>query len=168
MPPRKRTIHDREIRRYRLRLSRTIGLYLALFAWKTGLDGVVLMRQDIQEFFGIDNTGRPRIGQIVSDIVPWFKYHKVYYREKSDTYVHYLFLSKSDLEPHLPSAKSLSQDKEPKRTIVTRVLDGMGHTAPKLKLFASLVEEMPKQSDIIADLALFTAGVKTPKIKAEP
>jgi hypothetical protein len=44
----------------------------------------------------------------------------------------------------------------------------MDKNAPKLKLFASLVEEMPKQSDIIADLALFTAGVKTPKLKAVP
>jgi hypothetical protein len=167
MPSRKTTIHDREIKRYRLRLSRTVGLYLAMFAWKAGLDGVVLMRQDIQEFFGIDNTGRPRMDQIIENITPWFRYSKVYHREKSDTYVHYLFLSKSELELHIPSSQSLSQDKEPKRRTVVRVLDAMGQTAPRLRLFASLVEEMPKQSDIIADLALFTAGVKTPKIKAE-
>jgi len=35
-------------------------------------------------------------------------------------------------------------------------------------MFASLVEEMPKQKNIIADLALFTAGVETPKIKVKP
>ncbi len=168
MPNRRTTIQEREIKRYRRRLSRIIGLYLSLFAWKAGLDGVVLMRQDITEFFGIDNTGRPRISQIVSDMVPWFKDHKVYRRDGSDTYVHYLFLSKSDLESHLPSSPSLSQEKEPKRRTVVRVLDAMGQAAPRLRLFSSLVEEMPKQSDIIADLALFTAGVKTPKIKAGP
>jgi hypothetical protein len=155
MPSRKITIHDREIKRYRLRLSRTVGLYLAMFAWKTGLDGVVLMRQDIQEFFGIDNTGSTRMDQIVENIAPWFRYSKAYYREKSDTYVHYLFLSKSELDPHIPSSQSLSQDKEPKRHIVVRVLGAMGQTAPRLRLFASLVEEMPKQSDIIANRIVY-------------
>jgi hypothetical protein len=144
MPSTKATISERDIKRYRLRLSRTVGLYLALFAWKTGLDGVVLMRQDIQEFFGIDNTGSPRMSQIVSAILPWFKYHKIYYRAKSGTYVHYLFLSKSELESHLPSSRSLSRDKEPNQTTVVRVLDQLSQTAPRLRLFASLVEEMPK------------------------
>ena len=108
------------------------------------------------------------MSQIVSAILPWFKYHKIYDREKSGTYVHYLFLSKSDLEPHLPSSRSLSRDKEPNQRTVVRVLDQMSQTAPRLRLFASLVEEMPKQKNIIADLALFTAGVETPKIKVKP
>ena len=106
--------------------------------------------------------------QIVSDIAPWFKYHKIYYLEKSDTQVHYLFLSGSELDSYLPTGRSLSPSKLPKRSIVQKVLAEMDKNAPKLKLFASLVEEMPRQSDIIADLALFTAGVKTPKLKAVP
>ena len=48
MPSRKPNIHDREIKRYRLRLTRTVGLYLAMFAWKAGLDGVVLMLDDYE------------------------------------------------------------------------------------------------------------------------
>ena len=138
-----------------------------MFAWKAGLDGVVLMLDDIREFFGIYNTGT-RIFQIVSDIAPWFKHYKIYYLDKSDTQVHYLFLSSSDLEPYLPTGRSLSQSKMPKRNVVQKVLAGMDQNAPKLKLFSSLVEEMPKQSDIIADLALFTAGVKTRKLKMVP
>lgn len=63
MPSRSANIAEREIKRYRDRLGRTIGLYLALFAWKAGLDGVVLMREDIQGFFGISNTGSQRIDQ---------------------------------------------------------------------------------------------------------
>src|SRR5438046_1601842 len=167
MPSRKANIHDREIKRYRLRLTRTVGLYLAMFELKAGLDGVVLMLDDIREFFGIYNTGS-RMTQIVSDIAPWFKYHKIYYLEKSDTQAHYLFLSGSELDSYLPTGRSLSPSKLPKRRIVQKVLAEMDTNAPKLKLFASLVEEMPKQSDIIADLALFTAGVKTPKLKAVP
>ncbi len=135
-----------------------------MFAWKTGLDGVVFMLDGIREFFGIYNTGN-RIFQIESDIAPWFKYQKVYYLEKSDTQVHYLFLSNSEIDPYLPPSRSLFQSKLPKRSIVQKVLAEMGQDAPKLKLFSSL-EEMPKQSNIIANLALFTAGVKTPKIKA--
>lgn len=138
-----------------------------MFAWKAGLDGVVLMLDDIREFFGIYNTGT-RMFQIVSDIAPWFKYQRVYYLEKSDTQVLYLFLSSSELDPYLPPGRFLSPSKLPKRSIVQKVLAEMGQDAPKLKLFSSLVEEMPKQSNIIADLALFTAGVKTPKIKAVP
>lgn len=168
MPSKRATIAEREIRRYRNRLGRTIGLYLALFAWKAGLDGVVLMREDIQGFFGISNTGSQRMDQIVSTITPWFEYHKPYYREGSGTYLHYLFLSKSDLKPYLPSVRFLSQSKMPKRSVVQKVLAGLDQNAPKLKLFSMLVEEMPKQSNIIADLALFTAGMKTPKLKTTP
>ena len=60
-----------------------------MFAWKASLDGVVLMLDDIREFFGIYNTGS-RMDQIVDDIEPWFKYHRVYYLDKSNTQVHYL------------------------------------------------------------------------------
>ena len=166
MPTRKMTIQEREIMRYRRRLTRTVGLYLAMFAWKAGLDGVVLMLYDVREFFGIYNTGS-RMDQIKEDIARWFKYQRVYYLGKSPTQVHYLFLSSSNLEPYLPPGRSLSQSKMPKRSVVQKVLAAMDQNAPKLKLFSSLVE-MPKQSDIIADLALFTAGVKAPKLKMVP
>lgn len=168
MPSKSTNIAEREIKRYRDRLGRTIGLYLALFAWKAGLDGVVLTREDLQGFFGISNTGSQRIEQIVSTTTPWFEYHKPYYREGSGTYLHYLFLSKSSLEPYLPSGPSLAPSKMPKRSVVQKVLAGLDQNAPKLKLLSSLVEEIPKQSDIIKDLALFTAGMKTPKLKSVP
>lgn len=91
------TIRQREIRSYRLRLHRTVGLYLALKAWRGGVNCIALSRLEVRQFFAMDSTPKKRMGEIQNDLKPWFKGFKPYYRDGNDnTYVQRLFLSQGE------------------------------------------------------------------------
>jgi hypothetical protein len=143
----------------RRRQTRVIALYLTLKAWIHDLGCVVVSRDDLRKFFGFDNTTKDRIEQIKKDMKPYFKEHRVYYREGSNTYVHYLFfLRNADDISRLPSGAHLPLNKK----IVNQLVAGMDPGGPKTALLTSLVDEVPSESQIISELARFASGLEAP------
>jgi len=65
----KATIQQREVRRYRGRLHRIVSLYLALKAWGTGVNCLVLSRSELLKFFKMDSTPGSRMAEIEKDMV---------------------------------------------------------------------------------------------------
>jgi ABC-type cobalt transport system substrate-binding protein len=146
-----------EVKNNRRRQTRVLALYLTLKAWIHDLDCVVVSREDLIKFFGFDNTTKDRIEQIKKDMKPYFKEHKVYYREGSTTYVHYLFFLKNagDIS-RLPSGSHLPLNKK----IVNQLIAGMDTGGPKTALLTTLVAEVPSESQIISGLARLASGLE--------
>ena len=134
------TIRQREIRRYRLRLHRIVGLYLALKAWCRGINCIALARLEVRQFFAMDSTPRQRMTEIQSDLEPWFKGFKPYYRENDNTYVQWLFLSQGKDISFLPEGSTLSS-----LGAVKHLINGLGAEAPKTSLFSDISGGSPFQ-----------------------
>ena len=93
---------------------------------------------------------------------PYFKEHRVYYREGSNTYVHYLFfLRNADDISRLPSGAHFSLNKK----IVNQLIAGMDPDGQETALLTSLVDELPSESQIISELARFASGLEAPVLK---
>jgi hypothetical protein len=97
--------------------------------------------------------------QITTDIKPWFKSHKLYYRENSDTQVHYLFLVRGEDTAHLPQGVYLPLD----NAVIRKIIKGLDAEAPRTALFSDLFGEMPTLEGMVSELALLTSGFKTKK-----
>ena len=150
-----------EVKNNRRRQTRVLALYLTLKAWIHDLECVVVSRDDLRKFFGFDNTTN-RIEQIKKDMKPYFKEHKVYYREGSNTYVHYLFfLKNADDISRVPSGSHLPRNKK----IVNQMIAGMDAGGPKTALLTTLVDEVPSESQIISELAKLASGLEAPVLK---
>jgi hypothetical protein len=156
------TIRQREIRSYRLRLHRTVGLYLALKAWRGGVNCIALSRLEVRQFFAMDSTPKQRMGEIQNDLKPWFKGFKTYYREGDNTYVQWLFLSQGEDTSFLPAGSTLSS-----LSAVKSLIEGLGSSAPKTSLFSDVsgMLGVPSQKDMITELTLLTAGLNSPTAK---
>ena len=88
--------------------------------------------------------------------------YKMYYREGSNTFVHYLFFLKhADDISRLPSGSHLPLNKK----IVNQLIAGMDADGPKTALLTSLVDEVPSESQIISELARFASGLEAPVLK---
>jgi hypothetical protein len=153
---------DIEIKKNRRRQARILALYLTIKAWVHDLECIVVSRDDLTKFFGFDNTTKDRIEQIKKDMKAYFKEHKVYYHEGSNTFVHYLFfLKNTDDISRLPSGSHLPLNKK----IVNQLIAGMDTDGPKTALLTSLVDEVPSESQIISELARFASGLEAPVLK---
>lgn len=151
-----------EVRNNRRRQTRVLALYLTLKAWIHDLECVVVSRDDLRKFFGFDNTTKDRIEQIKKDMKPYFKEAKEYYREGSNTYVHYLFFLKNANDiSRVPSGSHLPLNKK----IVNQLIAGMDSSGPKTALLTTLVDEVPSESQIISELARLASGLKAPVLK---
>lgn len=151
-----------EVKNNRRRQTRVLALYLSLKAWIYDLECVVVSSDDLRRFFGFDNTTKDRIEQIRKDMKPYFKEHKVYYREGSNTFVHYLFfLKNADDISRLPSGSHLPLNKK----IVNQLIAGMDTEGPKTALLTTLVDEVPSESQIISYLAKLASGLQAPALK---
>ena len=156
------TIREREIKRYRLRLHRIVGLYLALKAWCRGVNCIALSRSEVRQFFNIDSTPKQRMTEIQNDLKPWFRGFKPYYRENDNTYVQWLFLSQGEDTSCLPAGSTFSS-----LGVVKSLIEGLGAEAPKTSLFSDISGGLavPSQKDMITELTLLTAGLTSPITK---
>src|SRR6266446_9281834 len=85
------------------RQHRIIGHYLAVEAWRRGLDCIVLVRDDLEAFLGLERFKSKRNRWIMEDLKPWFRYQQPYYLTKVQNSIHSLFLSRVPIMKHLPS-----------------------------------------------------------------
>jgi len=142
---------------YYRRRHRIVGHYLAITAWIRGVDCIVLDRNDLQSLLSISNTGTDRVDQFVKDIKPWFKYDKPYYKPKSKTFVRSLFLSRASLDSYLPKGLMGIDER------IARAATANGEL--KIERFSNIrgSNPIPAEMDMVSNLALLAAGIKTPK-----
>lgn len=152
--------------KYRPRLHRTVGVYLALKAWTHGFDCIVLNRNDLLAFFDMKATPGDRMEQIRRDLKPWFQGFIPSCRQPSSTFVKYLFLVREakdtlyfDRAPSSPSGvkmliEKLNKSDDPK--------------APKTAFFSRVASEggVSTQEKLLSELVLLVSGLEPPKVKA--
>lgn len=155
-----KTIREREIRKYRLRLHRIVSLYLALKAWYAGVNCIVMSRSELLKFFNMDSTPESRMSEIERDMKPWFKGFKCYYRENNRTYVHWLFLSQFEDLSFPPAGSNLSTGS----AVIKKLIEGSGGGTAKIALLSEILDGrgVPPQKDMVTELTLLTAGLSSP------
>jgi len=154
-----KTIRDREVSRYRQRLHRITGLYLALKAWQHKADCLVLTRDDVLKFFDMEATPEERMVRIKKDLVLWFSGFHCCYAEHSKTKVEYLFLSRYEGE-RVP--RSFTNLKAVRAFIKGRSDENLG---TRTTLFTDLVSRVPTQEEIVRELSLLVAGLKVENMR---
>jgi hypothetical protein len=166
MPQLQKSIGAKEVEdKYRPRLHRTVGVYLALKAWTRGFDCIVLCRRELLSFFEMKVTPRDRMEQIRKDVKPWFGgFVASRPRPNNSTFVNYLFLIRREKdETYFSSGTSLSS--RGVKLFVNTVNDKPG--APKTVFFRECVSggSVPTQEDILFELVLVVSGLKAPEVE---
>jgi len=59
------------------RLDKVLGAYLALYAWRCGVDAVAVSRDSLMASFGVSKLHWTRVDQFLSDNEPLFPYSEV-------------------------------------------------------------------------------------------
>ena len=138
------------------RQHRIVANYLALQAWLRDLDCIVLKRSDLKSFFGMESTTKKHIKRFTSDIKAWFRYSQPYYREDSDTYIRFLFLSRVEFTlPARYGSMNLHQ-----------LIEAIKEKLPRVAQFSGPdFHNLLSQDEIISDSALLTAGLKEPQLR---
>jgi hypothetical protein len=131
-----KTIREREIRKYRLRLHRIISLYLVLKAWYAGVNCIAISRSELLKFFAMDTTPESRMAEIERDMKPWFKGFKPYYRENNQTYVNWLFVSQSADLSFLPDGSNLSTGS----AVITKLIQASGGGTARIALLSEILD----------------------------
>jgi hypothetical protein len=168
VPTIRKTIREEEVEdKYRPRLHRTVGVYLALKAWTRGFDCIVLSRKDLFGFFAMKSTPRERLEQIRKDVRPWFRgFVASCPRPNNPTFVNYLFLirRKKD-ESYFSSGTALSRNGV--KLLIQKVNSSDDPGTPKTALFSEFVSEgkVPTQEDILSELVLVVSGLEAPEAK---
>jgi hypothetical protein len=136
------------------RHHRILGHYLTVVAWIRRLDCIVLTRSDLQHSFGLKRFKSMRIRWLLDDLNPWFGYHEAFYAAPALSSINTLFLSRVPLKEHLPGGRMTTEER----------IAQMPSSAPKTGLFRAQRWIDPlSESDMVAQLALFSCGLATPE-----
>ena len=135
------------------RQHRVLGNFLSIEAWRRGLECIVLVREDLESFLGLERFKGTRIKWLKEDLKPWFPHQVHHTFTKQPDSIHSLYLSRVPIEEHLPKGSM---------TAAKRV-SLMAPTAPKTGLF--FVEGMthrPSEGEIVSRLARLASGLEAP------
>jgi hypothetical protein len=139
------------------RQHRVIGNYLAMEAWLSGVDCIVLERSDLERFLQLERFKSTRVKWLLEDLRPWFSYQEPYYRTSSPSSIHSLYLSRVPITAHLP--------KGPMTTALR--INRMGEDAPKTMLFSKVPSrKLHDEKKIVAQLAQLASGLVAPPRRA--
>jgi hypothetical protein len=134
---------------------RIIGHFLAVQSWLRGLDCIVLVRGDLEAFFGIKRFESTRIKWLEEDLKPWFPSQTAYYRTKAPSSIHSLFLSRVPMDKYLPNRSMTTEE---------RVERAAAHAPPIERLTTKQDgSEVPSLAKIVSSLSVFAAGLEAPK-----
>lgn len=138
------------------RQHRIVAQYLAVQAWQRRLDCIVLVRNDLEKFLGLTRFKSARVDWLREDLKPWFPYQSPYYRTGSPSSIHSLFLSRVPIDLHLPTGSMTTEQRIKK----------MKDDAPPTARFSETLSEgeVPTEKDIVAELAVLSAGLDAPAI----
>src|SRR6266851_4509070 len=84
------------------RQHRVIGHFLALQAWTRGVDCIVLQREHLESFLGLERFKRARQEWLMTDLLPWFPHQVKIHRHGTPSSLASLFLSRVSLDEHFP------------------------------------------------------------------
>ena len=138
------------------RQHRVIGQYLAMQAWKRGLDCIVLERDNLEFFLGLEQFKSTRLRWLREDLKPWFPHQVAHYNTIAASLIGALYLSRVPIERHLPSG-SMTVDERLKK---------MAPGTPKTQLFLKQTNirwRPPTEKDMVSQLAVITAGLAIPQ-----
>jgi hypothetical protein len=77
-----------------------IGHFLALQAWTCGVDCIVLEREHLESFLGLERFKRARQEWLMEDLRPWFPHQEKIRRSGTQSSLASLFLSRVSLTEH--------------------------------------------------------------------
>jgi hypothetical protein len=138
------------------RQHRVLGHYLAVQAWLRGVDCIVVERQDLEAYLGLQRFKSERIRWLLEDLIPWFPYNSVYYMSSAESSLHSLFLARVEIESWLPESWRSTVD------IVTKLKPD----APKMGLLFSpdAGKRRIQESEVVRYLAILDSGLVAPGI----
>ncbi len=140
------------------RRHRVLGHFLAIQAWLRKLDCVVLQRIELERFLGLERFKGTRVDWLREDLKPWFPFQVPYFKSKSPSSIHSLFLSRVDIAPHLPLGTMTTDAR----------ISRMAASAPKTEKFIlNTSTRTPLEDFIISNLTLVTSGLKPPEVYRE-
>ena len=136
------------------RQHRVMGHFLAIQAWLRGVDCLVLEREDLQRFLGLQRFKEERVRWIQEDLRPWFKHQSSMEQGGAGFSLHSLYLSRVEIEKWIPGGEFSTEDR----------IKAFDKKAPKTEKFShssaqrSLVDEL----DVVRYLALLDSGLVDP------
>lgn len=136
------------------RQHHVLGHFLAIQAWLRRLDCIVLVRQDLEVFLGLQRFKSQRVKWLRSDFSPWFKYKESYFLSNSPSSLHSLFLSRVPIKTSLPTGSMTTDER----------ISGMPDGAPPTARFAVPNKDQRRltEEDIVQYLALLDSGLSLP------
>ncbi len=118
------------------RQHRVIGHFLALQAWTRGVDCIVLQREHLESFLGLERFKRARQEWLMEDLRPWFPHQQKIRRFGTKSSLASLFLSRVSLDEHFPRGPPMT-------------------TAQRIAKF--------HEATMVSQLALLASGLATPR-----
>jgi hypothetical protein len=134
------------------RQHRVIANYLAVEAWRRGLDCIALDRGDLEKLLGLTRFKSVRVGWMQKDFAAWFPHQKPYYRASAKSSIGSLFLSRVPIEEHLPEGTMTFEER----------IARMGADAPPTAAFTEGRRKAPDEATIVSRLAVLAAGLDVP------
>ena len=137
------------------RQHRVLGHFLAIQSWLRGLDCIVLVREDLEVFLGLERFKSQRVEWLREDLAPWFPHQDAYYLSKSTSSLHSLFLARVPMGLWLPQGSMTTEQR-------IKTLDPL---APNTARFSSKVKghRVLKESDVVRYLAILDSGLSLPE-----
>jgi hypothetical protein len=138
---------------------RIIGQSLAVQAWLRGLDCIVLVREDLEAFLGLERFKSTRIRWLKEDLKPWFQYQRPYYRTSSPSSIHSLFLARVQIDKHIGSDSMTTEER----------IASMAPEAPRTERLTTRRDgsQVPSLAKIVSALSVLAAGLASPKRSAK-
>ena len=136
------------------RQHHVLGHFLAIQAGLRRLDCIVLVREDLEVFLGLQRFKSQRVQWLRSDFSPWFKYKESYFLSNSPSSLHSLFLSRVPIKKFLPSGSMTTDER----------ISGIAKGAPPTARFATpdRSERRLTEEDVVQYLALLDSGLSLP------
>jgi len=137
------------------RQHRVLGHFLAIQAWLRGLDCIVLLRQDLETFLGLERFKMQRVNWLVEDLKPWFPHPVPLNLAKAPSSLWSIFLSRVPIQEWLPSGTMT----------IEQLIGRMSDEAPKTECFAKLPKghRRPTEADVVRFLAVLDSGLSEPE-----
>ena len=125
------------------RSHKLLGAYLALWAWKHGVDAVMLPREQLLPFLGLERMQNKRVDWLKNDVKSLFPEAWNTVDSKNNIYAS-LFLSRRAFPPAVKSGSMTDQ----KRV-----------EAVNLAGLKAAIVKIPKEAEIVKLLACITHGI---------
>jgi hypothetical protein len=162
----RKTTREHEVEdKYRPRLHRSVGVYLALKAWTHGIDCIVLSRKELLQFFDMKVTTGDRMGRIKMDLKPWFRgFMPSCPRPNNRTFVNFLFLGRRVKDTTYLKAPLFRKGVQ---LLIEQLNKSDDPGAPKTAFFSQIASEggVPTQEKLLSELVLLASGLEPPNVK---